>query len=133
MTIEVAADGFHIPGKQPFRAATLDSCGDHRIAMAFTVAALAAEGDCVIENAEAASVSSGILSIRWLHRCNEISLHSRSLLSAAARKPVAGSVELQDPHPRTTTGTSGSRRNATPRTPPRASSTARARILTNRQ
>jgi len=42
---------------QKFHAAELDSFGDHRIAMAFTVAALAAEGESVIENAEAASVS----------------------------------------------------------------------------
>ena len=55
--MEVAPDGFHIPGKQRFRAAELDSFGDHRIAMAFSVAALGADGECVIENAEAASVS----------------------------------------------------------------------------
>lgn len=57
VSMEVAADGFHIPGKQRFRAARLDSFGDHRIAMAFSVAALVADGECVIENAEAASVS----------------------------------------------------------------------------
>jgi 3-phosphoshikimate 1-carboxyvinyltransferase len=55
--IEVRPDGFHVPGKQRFRAATLDSFGDHRIAMAFSIAALAADGECVIEGAEAASVS----------------------------------------------------------------------------
>jgi 3-phosphoshikimate 1-carboxyvinyltransferase len=57
VSMEVAPDGFHIPGAQKFRAAELDSFGDHRIAMAFSVAALAADGDCVIHNAEAASVS----------------------------------------------------------------------------
>ena len=55
--IEVRQDGFHIPGKQKFRAATLNSFGDHRIAMAFSIAALAADGECTIEGAEAASVS----------------------------------------------------------------------------
>ncbi|MFB3827623.1 MAG: 3-phosphoshikimate 1-carboxyvinyltransferase [Bryobacteraceae bacterium] len=50
-------DGFAVPGRQKFRAAALDSFGDHRIAMAFAVAALHAEGECVIRNAEAASVS----------------------------------------------------------------------------
>ncbi len=55
--IEVFPDGFHIPGKQHFRAADFDSCGDHRIAMAFSVAALAADGPCTVDNAEAASVS----------------------------------------------------------------------------
>ncbi len=55
--IEVKPDGFEIPGKQKFHSAELDSFGDHRIAMAFSVAALAADGRCSIENAEAASVS----------------------------------------------------------------------------
>ena len=57
INVEVTEDGFRVPGGQKFRAATLDSCGDHRIAMAFAVAALAADGPCSIENAEAASVS----------------------------------------------------------------------------
>ncbi len=54
---EELPDGLVVPGRQRFRAATLDSCGDHRIAMAFAVAALAADGPSVIQNAEAASVS----------------------------------------------------------------------------
>jgi len=55
--IEVTPDGISIPGKQKFRAAAFDSFGDHRIAMAFAVAALAGDGDSTIENADAASVS----------------------------------------------------------------------------
>ena len=55
--VDVRPDGFHVPGQQKFRAAELDSFGDHRIAMAFAVAALTADGKCVVENAEAASVS----------------------------------------------------------------------------
>jgi 3-phosphoshikimate 1-carboxyvinyltransferase len=55
--IETAPDGFHLPGKQRFNAAEIDSYGDHRIAMAFAVAALRANGPCTIRNAEAASVS----------------------------------------------------------------------------
>ncbi|MEO7649455.1 MAG: 3-phosphoshikimate 1-carboxyvinyltransferase [Bryobacteraceae bacterium] len=55
--VEVFADGMRIPGGQKFRAATFDSFGDHRIAMALSVAALRADGDCTIENSEAASVS----------------------------------------------------------------------------
>jgi 3-phosphoshikimate 1-carboxyvinyltransferase len=50
-------DGMVIPGRQKFRAATFDSFGDHRIAMAFAVAALRGDGPSVIENAGAASVS----------------------------------------------------------------------------
>ena len=57
VSIEIAPDGFHIPGRQRFRAARLDSFGDHRIAMAFSVASLAADGECLIDNSEAASVS----------------------------------------------------------------------------
>jgi 3-phosphoshikimate 1-carboxyvinyltransferase len=55
--IETHPDGFAVPGNQKFHAAALDSFGDHRIAMAFAVAALAAAGPCQIHNAEAASVS----------------------------------------------------------------------------
>jgi 3-phosphoshikimate 1-carboxyvinyltransferase len=54
---EELADGMRIPGRQRFRAAAIDSFGDHRIAMAFAVAALAAESECLIHEAEAASVS----------------------------------------------------------------------------
>jgi 3-phosphoshikimate 1-carboxyvinyltransferase len=55
--VEVTPDGMCIPGKQKFRAAAFDSFGDHRIAMAFAVAALAGDGESTIDNAEAASVS----------------------------------------------------------------------------
>jgi 3-phosphoshikimate 1-carboxyvinyltransferase len=55
--IETAPDGFTIPGKQSFHAAEIESAGDHRIAMAFSVAALAADGPCLIKDAGAASVS----------------------------------------------------------------------------
>jgi 3-phosphoshikimate 1-carboxyvinyltransferase len=54
---EELPDGMVIPGRQKFHAATFDSCGDHRVAMAFAVAALCADGPCAIEGAEAASVS----------------------------------------------------------------------------
>jgi 3-phosphoshikimate 1-carboxyvinyltransferase len=59
MGIEIAEapDGFRVPGNQRFRAAELDSFGDHRIAMACAVAALAADGETRIHGAEAAGVS----------------------------------------------------------------------------
>lgn len=57
ITVEVTPDGMRVPGKQKFRAAGFDSFGDHRIAMAFAVAALAADGESTIDNADAASVS----------------------------------------------------------------------------
>lgn len=55
--IEEFEDGFQLKGKQTLRGAAVDSFGDHRIAMAFAVAALVAEGETQILNAEAASVS----------------------------------------------------------------------------
>jgi 3-phosphoshikimate 1-carboxyvinyltransferase len=55
--IETEPDGFRIPGGQSFHAAEIDSAGDHRIAMAFAVASLAADGPCTIQGAEAAGVS----------------------------------------------------------------------------
>lgn len=54
---EELPDGMVIPGRQKFRAGSFDSFGDHRIAMAFAVAALRADGESIIENADAASVS----------------------------------------------------------------------------
>lgn len=55
--IEVREDGFTVPGHQKFHAAQFDSFGDHRIAMAFAVAGLVADGPSEIHRAEAASVS----------------------------------------------------------------------------
>jgi 3-phosphoshikimate 1-carboxyvinyltransferase len=57
VAIESTPDGFHVAGQQQFHAAEIDSCGDHRIAMAFAVAALAADGPCAIDGAESAGVS----------------------------------------------------------------------------
>ncbi len=57
LTIHLSQDGFEVPGRQQFHAAELDSFGDHRIAMAFSVAALAADGPCTILGSDAASVS----------------------------------------------------------------------------
>lgn len=50
-------DGLDIPGGQTLHGATIDSGLDHRIAMAFSIAALRAEGDTEIQGAEAAAVS----------------------------------------------------------------------------
>jgi 3-phosphoshikimate 1-carboxyvinyltransferase len=50
-------DGFAVKPLSRFRAGTFHSHGDHRIAMSFAIAALAADGDSQIEEAEAASVS----------------------------------------------------------------------------
>jgi 3-phosphoshikimate 1-carboxyvinyltransferase len=57
IAVEARPDGMVVPGRQRFRAAAFDSFGDHRIAMAFAVAALRGDGESVIENADSASVS----------------------------------------------------------------------------
>jgi 3-phosphoshikimate 1-carboxyvinyltransferase len=54
---EELPDGLIVPGRQEFHAAEFDSFGDHRIAMAFAVAALRGDGESLIHNADAASVS----------------------------------------------------------------------------
>jgi 3-phosphoshikimate 1-carboxyvinyltransferase len=56
-TVTTHDDGIDIEGGAKLKGADLESFGDHRIAMAFTVAALAAEGPSTMANAEAASVS----------------------------------------------------------------------------
>ena len=55
--VEERPDGLRIPGRQKLHAAELDSFGDHRIAMAFAVAALRAEGETMIQGSDAAGVS----------------------------------------------------------------------------
>lgn len=55
--VEEHETGMNIEGGSDLRAAELDSYGDHRIAMAFAVAALAADGESTLAGADAASVS----------------------------------------------------------------------------
>jgi len=50
-------DGMDIPGGQTLHAGSIDSGTDHRIAMAFAIAALRADGETEISGAEAAAVS----------------------------------------------------------------------------
>ena len=55
--VEEREDGLKIPGGQTLHGAEIDSFGDHRIAMAFAVAALRAEGETTIHRADAAVIS----------------------------------------------------------------------------
>ena len=55
--VDERPDGLRIPGRQRLHGAELDSFGDHRIAMAFAVAALRTEGETAIQGADAAGVS----------------------------------------------------------------------------
>jgi 3-phosphoshikimate 1-carboxyvinyltransferase len=55
--VEEYPDGMRIPGGQRLHGAEIESFDDHRIAMAFAVAALRAEGESTIKNAESVAVS----------------------------------------------------------------------------
>jgi 3-phosphoshikimate 1-carboxyvinyltransferase len=59
MGAEVAEfeDGLDVPGGQTLHGAAIDASGDHRIAMAFSVAALRAEGETLIQGADSAAIS----------------------------------------------------------------------------
>ncbi len=50
-------DGLDVPGGQNLHGAVIESGGDHRIAMAFSIAALRADGETEIRGAEAAAIS----------------------------------------------------------------------------
>jgi 3-phosphoshikimate 1-carboxyvinyltransferase len=58
-TVEERPDGLKVEGRRAgkLRGAEIEPHGDHRIAMAFAVAALAAEGPTVIRDADCAGVS----------------------------------------------------------------------------
>ena len=55
--VEEREDGLLVPGGQTLHGAEIESHGDHRIAMAFAIAALRAEGETIIHGAEAARIS----------------------------------------------------------------------------
>ncbi len=55
--VEQTDNGWRIPGGQKLHGAEIESYDDHRIAMAFAVAALRAEGESVISNAECVAIS----------------------------------------------------------------------------
>ncbi len=54
---EEREDGLRVPGGQQLHGAEIESGGDHRIAMAFAVAALRAEGETKIHGAESTRIS----------------------------------------------------------------------------
>ncbi len=55
--IESLDDGLLVHGPAPLRGAPVSSCGDHRIAMAMTVAGMIAEGATEIEGADVVDIS----------------------------------------------------------------------------
>jgi len=55
--VEEFEDGMEIEGGKPLTGAIIDSCGDHRIAMAFAIAGLFANGETIIKNTECVNTS----------------------------------------------------------------------------
>ena len=55
--VEQTADGWKIPGGQKLHGAEIESFGDHRIAMAFAIGALKAEGETLIRSSECVGIS----------------------------------------------------------------------------
>jgi 3-phosphoshikimate 1-carboxyvinyltransferase len=55
--VEIREDGLDIEGPTSLRGASIDSSGDHRIAMAFAIAGLVADGETVIDGAESIATS----------------------------------------------------------------------------
>jgi len=55
--VEEREDGLKVPGNQTLKGAEIDSFADHRIAMAFAIAGLRADGETSIRGAGAATIS----------------------------------------------------------------------------
>lgn len=55
--VDELEDGLRVPGGQQLHGASVDSAGDHRIAMAFAIAALRAEGETEIRGADCVNIS----------------------------------------------------------------------------
>jgi 3-phosphoshikimate 1-carboxyvinyltransferase len=55
--VEEFPDGLRVPGRQKLRGAEIDPHDDHRIAMAFAVAGLVAEGNTIIKNSKCVDIS----------------------------------------------------------------------------
>jgi 3-phosphoshikimate 1-carboxyvinyltransferase len=55
--VEEYPDGLYVPGRQVLRGGVTDSFGDHRIAMAFAVAGLFAEGPVIIKDPACVAIS----------------------------------------------------------------------------
>jgi 3-phosphoshikimate 1-carboxyvinyltransferase len=55
--VEEREDGLKIPGGQTMHGAEIQSFGDHRIAMAFSIAALRTQGETLIRGSECAAIS----------------------------------------------------------------------------
>ncbi len=55
--VEEFSDGFHLRGSRRLRGGRADAAGDHRLAMAFAIAALGADAPSIISGADSVAIS----------------------------------------------------------------------------
>jgi 3-phosphoshikimate 1-carboxyvinyltransferase len=55
--VEEFSDGFHLRGSRRLRGGHADAAGDHRLAMAFAIAALGGESPSIISGADSVAIS----------------------------------------------------------------------------
>jgi 3-phosphoshikimate 1-carboxyvinyltransferase len=55
--VEEFSDGFHLRGSRRLRGGQADAAGDHRLAMAFAIAALGADSPSIISGADSVAIS----------------------------------------------------------------------------
>jgi 3-phosphoshikimate 1-carboxyvinyltransferase len=55
--VEELSDGFHLRGSRRLRGGRADAAGDHRLAMAFAIAALGADSPSIISGADSVAIS----------------------------------------------------------------------------
>ena len=96
---EVLADGMRIVGGNPFRGGTIDSRGDHRIAMAFAVASLRASAPIEILDVLAATVAHVGRAVRPRLRPGasrsmlELTWHAHTRRVSCGTEPMASAAE----------------------------------------
>ena len=89
--MEVAPDGFYIPGNSAFAPPSSTRSATIALRWLFLSQHLAADGDARSKTLKPPRFRIRNFSTRCAPLLNEISLHSRPLLSAAAGEPLAGS------------------------------------------
>jgi 3-phosphoshikimate 1-carboxyvinyltransferase len=55
--VDEFSDGFHVRGSRKLKGGQADAVGDHRLAMAFAIAALGAENPSIIAGADSVAIS----------------------------------------------------------------------------
>jgi len=99
VTVVEHPDGMEIHGGTPLKGAVIDSFGDHRIAMAFAIAGLHAEGTTTINDTECISTSYPGFERELQHFLNVEKDHTAPI-RVASRMPIGMGVETLSPEDR---------------------------------